>query len=244
MKKVKLGRISSHSSTEIDDFSIPGLPVRFEYEELDVATNKFQSKIGSSGFGDVYKGTLPDKTIVAVKKISNMSNQGKKEFCIEIAIIGNTHHVNLVRFRGFCAQGRQLALPVYFPLYALEMHEQRKYMELADLKLERRVTSEEIEKLLQVALCCVHEDLMLRPSMANVVSMLEGKIPLGVPRVEGLNFLWFYGRRFTEASTIEGSNMANMLMLFPDANASQSSNTTGSYSSLSYISSQQISGPR
>ncbi|KAF9604056.1 hypothetical protein IFM89_001931 [Coptis chinensis] len=391
MKKVKLGRISSHSSTEIDDFSIPGLPVRVEYEELDVVTNKFQSKIGSGGFGDIYKGTLPDKTIVAVKKISNMSNQGKEEFCTEIAIIGNTHHVNLVRLRGFCAQGRKrllvyeymnrgsldrtlfgagpvlewqerfdiamgitrglaylhsgceqniihcyvkpenillndhfqvkisdfglskllspeqpshfttmrgthgylapkwltssaisdktdiynfgmvlleivsgrnncslktqslstgidndsggnsspstVAVPVYFPLYALEMHEQRKYMELANIKLERRVTSEEIEKLVRVALCFLHENPILRPNMANVVSMLEGKIPLGVPRVEGLNFLRFYGRRFTEASTIAGSNMVNMLMLFPDADASQSSNTTGSYSSLSYISS-------
>ncbi|KAG5560872.1 hypothetical protein RHGRI_004032 [Rhododendron griersonianum] len=62
----------------------------------------------------------------------------------------------------------------FFPLFALEMHKQRRYLELVDHRLERQVTSEEeVEKLVHVALCCVHQDPALRLSMANVVGMLE-----------------------------------------------------------------------
>ncbi|MQL82178.1 hypothetical protein Taro_014644 [Colocasia esculenta] len=54
---------------------------------------------------------LLDKTTVAVKRISNNGVQGKREFCTEIAVIDNIHHVNLVKFRGFCVQAsKQLLL--------------------------------------------------------------------------------------------------------------------------------------
>ncbi|KAF5202684.1 G-type lectin S-receptor-like serine/threonine-protein kinase [Thalictrum thalictroides] len=200
-KEVKLGRPTSSNSVEIDAFSIPGLPVRFDYEELDKATNNFRNKIGSGG-------------------------------------------IEIDSRNGGDSSSSTVSLPVYFPLYALEMHEEGRYKELADPKLEGRVTNEEVEMLVRVALCCVHEDPSLRPSMVNVVSMLEGGIPLGTPRVEGLNFLRFYGRRFAEASNIEGSNVGNVFALFPQATALSGSTTTGSYGSLSYMSSQQISGPR
>ncbi|XWS15099.1 hypothetical protein CRYUN_Cryun35bG0065000 [Craigia yunnanensis] len=395
--ELKLGHLNSLSSGDLDAFYIPGLPQKFDYEELEVATDNFKTQIGSGGFGAVYRGTLPDKTVVAVKKITNPGIQGKKEFCTEISVIGNIHHVNLVKLRGFCAQGRQRFLVyeymnrssldrtlfvsgpvlqwqerfdialgtarglaylhsgcehkiihcdvkpenillhdhfqakisdfglskllspeqsslfttmrgtrgylapewltnsaisektdvysfgmvllelvsgrkncslksqshiidatnsgggnslsssmtglIYFPLLALEMHEQGRYLELADPRLEGRVTNKEVETLVCVALCCVHEEPALRPSMATVVGMLEGAFPLGQPRVESLNFLRFYGRRFTEASVIEEENGQSNFMLFQQANASLSS-TTGSNTCLSYVSSQQISGPR
>ena len=367
--------------------SIPGIPRRFDYEELAAATQNFKTQIGRGGFGTVYKGTLTDQTIVAVKKITSSGVQGKKEFLTEISIIGKIHHVNLVRLTGFCARGRQRFLvleymnrgsldstlfgngPVlqwqerveialgtarglaylhsgcehriihcdvkpenillhdnlqvkisdfgisklisreqstiftamrgtrgylapewltsaaisnkvdvysygmvlleivsgrnncslqtcghitenndiegnglssyssssefrlyYFPLIALEMHERRRYLELADPRLEGGVASEEVEKLVRIALCCVHQDPALRPTMANVVGMLEGELPLGEPRVESLNFLRAYGQRFTETATMEG----------PSSHGA----TIATYNSLSYISSQQISGPR
>ncbi|KAJ6744481.1 S-LOCUS RECEPTOR KINASE (SRK) [Salix purpurea] len=120
----------------------------------------------------------------------------------------------------------------YFPLHALEMHEKKRYSELADSRLERRVTNEEVRKLVKVALCCLHEDPSLRPAMVTVVSMLEGISPVTEPRQESLNFLRFYGRRFGEASRIEGSNERNEFGF------------SSSDKLMSCMSAQQLSGPR
>ncbi|XP_050231107.1 G-type lectin S-receptor-like serine/threonine-protein kinase At5g35370 [Mercurialis annua] len=395
-KVLKFGQVSSRSSIDLDSFHIPGLPQRFDYEELELATENFKTKIGSGGFGSVYKGIFPDKSIVAVKKLTNLGVQGKKDFCTEIAIIGSIHHVNLVKLRGFCAQGRQRLLvyeymnrgsldrtlfgngPIlewqerfdialgtarglsylhtgcdhkiihcdvkpenillhdhfqaklsdfglskllspeesslfttmrgtrgylapewltnsaisektdvysfgmvllelvsgrkncltrsqshskdnshsgggstsslvselsYFPLFALEMHEQGKYLELADPRLEGRVKREEVEKLVCIALCCVHEEPSLRPNMVSVVGMLEGGIAFVQPKVELLNFLRFYGRRFTEASMLEDGNEHSNIVLFPGASNSASS-ASDYQACFSYISSQEVSGPR
>ncbi|KAJ6292144.1 hypothetical protein OIU76_024121 [Salix suchowensis] len=240
--KSKLGRGDS-SSSELEIISLPGLPVRFNYEDLVAATESFSTQIGSGGFGTVYRGTLPDKSVVAVKKITNV---GKKEFCTEIAIIGSTRHVNLVKLKGLnsAAQPQSPSLendssegngssssssgweprPAYFPLHALEMHEKKRYLDL--------VTNEEVRKLVKVALCCLHEDPILRPTMVTVVSMLEGISSLTEPRQESLNFLRFYGRRFGEASRIEGSNERNEFGF------------SSSDKLMSCMSAQQLSGPR
>jgi len=396
IKELKLGKNSS-SSRDLDVFYIPGLPARFDYEELEEATENFKTLIGSGGFGTVYKGVLPDKSAVAVKKIVNIGIQGKKDFCTEIAVIGNIHHVNLVKLKGFCAQGRHRLLVyeymnrgsldrnlfggapvlewqerfdvalgtarglaylhsgceqkiihcdikpenillqdqfqakisdfglskllspeqsglfttmrgtrgylapewltnsaitektdvysfgmvvlelvsgrkncyfrwrshsmdesnsggghsstssttglVYFPLFALEMHEQKSYLELADPRLEGRVTYEEVEKLIRIGLCCVHEEPVLRPNMVSVVGMLEGETPLPQPRIESLNFLRFYGRRFTEASNIGEENEYGSLMQ-QEARRSTSIPSDSPTHAFSYVSSQNVSGPR
>ncbi|KAE9452857.1 hypothetical protein C3L33_15239, partial [Rhododendron williamsianum] len=63
----------------LNDFSKPRargvnlsscLPVRFGFKELVAAIENFRAKIGSGGFGTVNKGTLPDESAVAVKKIT------------------------------------------------------------------------------------------------------------------------------------------------------------------------------
>ncbi|XP_071723306.1 G-type lectin S-receptor-like serine/threonine-protein kinase At5g35370 [Rutidosis leptorrhynchoides] len=377
MRSVKLGSRNS-SEDEFEMFSIAGLPVRFNYETLSAATDNFKNQIGKGGFGTVYKGILPDKTVVAVKKITNIGVQGNSEFCTEIAIIGKIHHINLVKLKGFCALGRQqrflvlefmdrgsldqalfsngpgpvlewrerfdialgtarglaylhsgcehkiihcdikpenillhhnlqvklsdfglskLLTPeqsslfttmrgtrgylapewltnssitdktdvysygmvlleivrgsrncaseterqqnvetgdvsmrssrqepssrwnsrlVYFPLVALEMHEQRRYMELADPRLQGRAPISEVEKVVRIALCCIHQEPGMRPTMSNVVSMLEGGMALTEPILEQLHHLRFYGQRFSEASTIDesGEQMRNKFSLF------------------------------
>lgn len=399
-KFVKTVDSDSMCSDDLEmEFSIPGLPLRFDYEVLERATENFKTKIGTGGFGTVYKGMLPDKTLVAVKRITNLGIRGKSDFCTEIAVIGSIHHLNLVKLRGYCAQRGQWLLVyeymnrgsldktlfgvgppleweervgialgaarglaylhsgcdrkiihcdvkpenillqdnfhaklsdfglakllsreesslfttmrgtrgylapewltssavsdktdvysfgmvlleivsgrkncatrhrsrshdedtgsdgtsvfslghelAYFPLYALEMHEEGRYSELVDSRLAGRVTSEEVEKLVKVALCCVHEEPGLRPSMRSVVGMLEGKVPVGALRVEALNFLRFYGRRFVEASIAEenGGGLGEA-MVFQDGNGSQFSNGSLSNAAFSFLSSQQISGPR
>ncbi|KAM3759274.1 hypothetical protein ACB098_01G108000 [Castanea mollissima] len=93
-------------TSEEDNFleNLSGMPIRFNYKDLQSATNNFSVKLGQGGFGSVYKGSLPDGTQLAVKKLEGIG-QGKKEFRAEVSIIGSIHHVHLVRLKGFCAEG-------------------------------------------------------------------------------------------------------------------------------------------
>ncbi|PPD79228.1 hypothetical protein GOBAR_DD23844 [Gossypium barbadense] len=105
-KKKKKVPGSPDDSSEEDIFleSLTGMPTRFTYNDLRVATNNFSVKLGHGGFGSVYRGILADGTQIAVKKLESIG-QGKKEFRAEVGIIGSIHHVHLVRLKGFCAEG-------------------------------------------------------------------------------------------------------------------------------------------
>ncbi|ERN14804.1 hypothetical protein AMTR_s00032p00079260 [Amborella trichopoda] len=84
----------------------------FSYSVLKAATEDFnaKNKLGDGGFGAVYKGTLLDGTIVAVKQLSVTSHQGKDQFVTEIATISAVQHRNLVRLYGCCVEGDQRLL--------------------------------------------------------------------------------------------------------------------------------------
>ncbi|XP_057833595.2 G-type lectin S-receptor-like serine/threonine-protein kinase At2g19130 [Cryptomeria japonica] len=81
----------------------------FSYKELKVATNNFALKLGKGAFGSVFKGTLLDKSLVAVKKLEGFV-QAEKQLRLELSTIGNIHHANLVSLRGFCVDGCQRML--------------------------------------------------------------------------------------------------------------------------------------
>ncbi|XP_013594614.1 PREDICTED: probable LRR receptor-like serine/threonine-protein kinase At1g29720 [Brassica oleracea var. oleracea] len=84
----------------------------FSWKQLKVATENFDplNKIGEGGFGSVYKGRLPDGTLIAVKKLSSKSCQGNKEFVNEIGMIACLQHPNLVKLYGCCCENNQLLL--------------------------------------------------------------------------------------------------------------------------------------
>ncbi|CAI9766470.1 unnamed protein product [Fraxinus pennsylvanica] len=280
----KLGRANSSSSAEGEfEFSgIPGLPVRFNYDELVAATEDFKTRIGSGGFGTVYKdfglskllspeesgffttlrgtrGYLAPEWLTS-SAISDRTDvysygmvlleilRGKKNSSAQTPSNNSAgNNINTGNNQPSSSSGESGHRLIYFPLYALEMHEEGRYSELVDPRLGGRVRMEEVEKLVRVALCCVHEEPSLRPSMSNVVGMLEGVLPLGEPRMESLNFLRFYGRRFTEASRLEENNEQNEFIL--NRQPFGNSSTTGSYNSFSntpshQLSSHQLSGPR
>ncbi|KEH38797.1 putative protein kinase RLK-Pelle-SD-2b family [Medicago truncatula] len=106
-KKKRLPRENSEEENFLENLT--GMPIRFRYKDLEVATNNFSVKLGQGGFGSVYKGLLPDGTELAVKKLEGIG-QGKKEFRAEVSIIGSIHHHNLVRLKGFCADGNHRLL--------------------------------------------------------------------------------------------------------------------------------------
>ncbi|KAG2622485.1 G-type lectin S-receptor-like serine/threonine-protein kinase At5g35370 [Panicum virgatum] len=374
-----------------EDVLIPGLPTRFTYGELDAATDGFQWQIGCGGFGSVFRGELPDRSTVAVKRMNGLGTQGqgRREFLTEIAVIGNVHHVNLVKLRGFCAEGaRQLLVyeymnrgsldqtlfragagalewparlrvcvgtarglaylhggcdrkilhcdvkpenillddrggvkiadfglaklmspeqsglftmmrgtrgylapewlmnaPItdkadvysfgmvlleivrgrknssnskkqqqqeeeesspehhqwqYFPALALELHEQGRYGELVDPRLEGRADVAQVARVVRVALCCLHEDAAKRPPMAVVSAMLDGSMDAGEPRPELLRYLRMYGRGLVDLRPAAAGWM--------DQGKTKGSHTTAgvssSWSPPSCVSAQQLSGPR
>ncbi|KAM1648441.1 hypothetical protein ACFX1Q_010458 [Malus domestica] len=106
MKKLK-------NSDPVESWELELGPHRYSYQELKQATKGFRDKelLGQGGFGQVFKGTLPNtKTQVAVKRISNDSKQGLQEFVSEIASIGRLRHRNLVQLLGWCRRRGDLLL--------------------------------------------------------------------------------------------------------------------------------------
>ncbi|XP_025801530.1 probable LRR receptor-like serine/threonine-protein kinase At1g07650 [Panicum hallii] len=84
----------------------------FTLRRIKAATRNFDpaNKIGEGGFGSVYKGSLSDGTVIAVKQLSSRSKQGNREFVNEIGMISALQHPNLVKLYGCCTEGNQLFL--------------------------------------------------------------------------------------------------------------------------------------
>ena len=97
---------------EVEDWELEYWPHRLSYEELKLATDGFAKNelLGAGGFGKVYRGTLPNNTLVAVKCVSHDSKQGLREFMAEISSMGRLQHKNLVQMRGWCRKGNELIL--------------------------------------------------------------------------------------------------------------------------------------
>ncbi|KAK3218287.1 hypothetical protein Dsin_012257 [Dipteronia sinensis] len=74
---------------------------RFDYSYVKKMTKSFNTKLGQGGYGDVYKGKLPDGRHVAVKVLKESKGNGE-EFINEVASICRTPHVNVVALLGFC----------------------------------------------------------------------------------------------------------------------------------------------
>ncbi|GAB4841192.1 Probable LRR receptor-like serine/threonine-protein kinase rkf3 [Ancistrocladus abbreviatus] len=78
--------------------------VKFTFDEIKQATRNFSRDniIGRGGYGNVYKGLLPDGSEVAVKRFKNCSASGDANFAHETEVIASVRHVNLVALRGYC----------------------------------------------------------------------------------------------------------------------------------------------
>lgn len=82
----------------------------FPFETLVAATKNFHQKLGEGGFGPVFKGRLEDGREIAVKKLSQNSNQGKKEFEMEAKLLARVQHRNVVNLLGYCTRGAEKLL--------------------------------------------------------------------------------------------------------------------------------------
>ncbi|KAG1334706.1 putative LEAF RUST 10 DISEASE-RESISTANCE LOCUS RECEPTOR-LIKE PROTEIN KINASE-like 2.4 [Cocos nucifera] len=115
-------------------------PKRYRYMDIKKITKNFHDKLGQGGYGSVFKGSLDDGRLVAVKILSDSKGNGE-EFVNEVASIGRTSHVNIVSLLGFCSEGSKRALIYEFmPNGSLE-----KYI------YSEKLTSLGLEKLYQIA---------------------------------------------------------------------------------------------
>ncbi|KAG8368961.1 hypothetical protein BUALT_Bualt15G0100700 [Buddleja alternifolia] len=88
----------------------------FSFEELKKSTNNFSetNDVGSGGYGKVYRGTLSNGQLVAVKRAQQGSTQGGLEFKTEIELLSRVHHKNVVSLVGFCFEhGEQMLVYEY-----------------------------------------------------------------------------------------------------------------------------------
>ncbi|KAK2644372.1 hypothetical protein Ddye_019567 [Dipteronia dyeriana] len=90
--------------------------LQFDFVTIQAATNRFSTynKLGAGGFGEVYKGVLPNGQEIAVKRLSRRSRQGVEEFKNEVELVAKLQHRNLVRLLGFCLEGEEKILVYEF----------------------------------------------------------------------------------------------------------------------------------
>jgi serine/threonine protein kinase len=58
----------------------------------------------------ILQGTLPDGTNIAVKRLSNLSKQGKGEFINEVNLLTTVQHRNVIKLLGCCVEGSERLL--------------------------------------------------------------------------------------------------------------------------------------
>ena len=72
-------------------------------------------------------------------------------------------------------------------MQACRLETSKQYEELFDEKLESKINKQEAETVVKVALLCTNGSPAIRPTMSEVVNMLEGKtcVPEIVPEANG-----------------------------------------------------------
>ncbi|KAL0010373.1 hypothetical protein SO802_005481 [Lithocarpus litseifolius] len=118
-KKLKLNSSSQNPTNPARTVHTKDLDMNlrsFTYKDLEEATSGFKEELGNGSFGTVYKGVIVStySSYVAVKKLENMIKEGEREFKIEVTVIGQTHHRNLVRLLGYCDEGEHRILVYEF----------------------------------------------------------------------------------------------------------------------------------
>ncbi|XP_020865724.1 LOW QUALITY PROTEIN: protein SUPPRESSOR OF NPR1-1 CONSTITUTIVE 4-like, partial [Arabidopsis lyrata subsp. lyrata] len=81
----------------------------YTYAQVKRITKSFEEVVGTGGFGIVYRGTLGDGRMVAVKVLKKSKGNGE-DFINEVASMSRTSNQNIVSLVGFCSEGSKRAI--------------------------------------------------------------------------------------------------------------------------------------
>ncbi|GJV97357.1 bulb-type lectin domain-containing protein [Tanacetum coccineum] len=176
----------------------------FSFASIMTATCDFlvEKKLGQGGFRPVYMGILSDGQEIVVKRLSRASGQGLVEFKNELILIAKLEHTNLVWDLGCCIH-REEKIGYMAPEYAMEGtfstkfdiysfgvlileivsgRRNRNKLDLEDPSVGSTSDMQQFLRTVHVALLCVQEDAMDRPTTSDMISMLlNDTIPLPTP---------------------------------------------------------------
>ncbi|GLJ15630.1 hypothetical protein SUGI_0257130 [Cryptomeria japonica] len=150
----------------------------FSYKELKIATRNFKSQLGRGGFGSVFKGSLPDEWIFGLPISTKVDVYSFGMTFLEIISGGRNIDLNM-----------QDSSLIYFPAWAVTQIQQGKTINVVEKDVVEAADMEEVRRACVIVLLCIQEDDEVRPSMRQVVQMLEGKMepqPPQIPSYSGL----------------------------------------------------------
>ncbi|KAJ6306944.1 hypothetical protein OIU78_022113 [Salix suchowensis] len=149
----------------------------FHISELERATKGFSQTnfLGQGAYGVVYKGTLSDGALVAVKQMHDLDSQGDEDFSNEVEIIGKIRHRNLLSLRGCCVTSDNSKD------WAWTLAKSGKSQEILDESIRDQGPKGVMERFVLVGILCAHVMVAFRPTIADALKMLEGDID--IPRL-------------------------------------------------------------
>ncbi|KAF8392764.1 hypothetical protein HHK36_021001 [Tetracentron sinense] len=174
----------------------------FTYNEMKLATKNFQPDqiLGEGGFGIVYKGVLDENvrlgyksTQVAIKELNPEGFQGDSEWLAEVNYLGQLSHPNLVKLIGYCCEDEHRLLDYNAKLsdFGLakdgpmgdETHVSTRVMGtygyaapeymMTDPRIQGEYSVRVVQKVAKLAFLCLSENPKERPTMSQVVELLE-----------------------------------------------------------------------
>ncbi|KAH7431732.1 hypothetical protein KP509_08G063400 [Ceratopteris richardii] len=156
---------------------------RYKYTILRRATQNFSEKqiVGKGMSSTVYKGVLPDKTMIAVKRMRDGLME-PDAIVKEIHIISKIRHRNLLELQGWCfRKGETLLVYKYMPNGSLDQHlygDKRRSGEVLDSRTRFRIIMDVASGLQylhnQLDDCVLHRDV--KPANVLLTQSMEAKL--------------------------------------------------------------------
>ncbi|KAF9620655.1 hypothetical protein IFM89_013681 [Coptis chinensis] len=177
------GCLGSKASMDRDLRSLDLKTGSFSLRQIKAATQNFdvENKLGEGGFGSVYKVLLfLEMSIVDVVTeaiwLQNVCDRGY------LTVKADVYSFELLRLEIVSGKSNTNYRPkeefVYLLDWAYVLQERGSLLELIDPNLGSEFSTEEAMVMLNVSLLCTNASPTLRPTMSQVVSMLEGRTPI------------------------------------------------------------------